>query len=62
MSEKNWMKGAVKRPGALRAKAKARGLSTAAFSRQVLANKDRYSPLTVKQASLARTFNRARKG
>lgn len=62
MSEKNWMKGAVKRPGAFRAKAKERGLSTDAFSRQVLANKDRYSPLAVKQASLARTFNRARKG
>lgn len=58
---KNWMATAVKRPGAFTAKAKRRGLSTAAFAKQVLANKERYDGRTVKQASLARTFAKARR-
>lgn len=61
MSEKKWMQHAVKRPGAFTAKAKKRGLSVPAFARQVLANKGAYSSLTVKQASLARTFAKSRK-
>lgn len=61
MSEKKWMQHAVKRPGAFTAKAKKRGLSTAEFSRRVLANKNRYDTRTVRQATLARTFRKAAK-
>ncbi len=53
----NWMKNAVKRPGAFRAKAEKAGMSTAAFASKVLANKGSYDPRTVKQANLARTFS-----
>ena len=57
---KNWMKDAVKRPGAFRAKAEKAGMSTSAFASKVLSNKDSYDPRTVKQASLARTFSKFR--
>jgi hypothetical protein len=46
----------LKRPGQFTAKAKRRGLSPQAFARKVLANKSRYSTLTVKQANFARNF------
>ena len=58
MSKKNWIAGAVKRPGAFTAKAKARGLSVAAFAAKVRANPDRYDERTVKQANLARTLRK----
>jgi hypothetical protein len=56
--DKNWIKGAIKRPGAFTAKAQKRGMSAAEFASQVKANPDRYSDLTVKQANLARTLRR----
>lgn len=55
---KKWIHGAIKRPGAFRRKAKARGMTTSAFARTVLANPGRYSTRTVRQANLARTLRK----
>ncbi|HVA84928.1 MAG TPA: hypothetical protein VNF73_01290 [Candidatus Saccharimonadales bacterium] len=57
----NWMAGAVKRPGAFRAKAKAHGESTQAYAKEV-ANDPRASTRTKRQAALARTFAKYRGG
>jgi len=57
----NWIKGAIKRPGAFRAKAKKSGKSTSAFGSAVLKSPGRYSPRTVKQARLAKTLGKMRK-
>jgi len=61
MAKKNWIKGAIKRPGAFRAKAQKAGKSTAAFGSAVLKSPGRYSPRTVKQARLAKTLGKMRK-
>ena len=61
MAKKNWIKGAIKRPGAFRAKAKKAGKSTAAFGRAVLKSPGRYSARTVRQARLAKTLGKMRK-
>jgi hypothetical protein len=53
-----WIQKAVKRPGALTKKAKARGMSVAAFAAKVRANPDRYDARTVRQANLAKTLRR----
>lgn len=55
----NWMAGAVKRPGAFRAKAKAAGMSTQAYAKKV-ANDPNASTRTKRQAALARTFSKYR--
>lgn len=52
----NWMAGAVKRPGAFSAKAKAAGQSTAAFASE----KASAPGLLGKQARLAKTFAKFR--
>lgn len=54
-----WMRGAVKRPGAFRAKAKAAGMSTGAYAEKVQ-NDPNASTRTKRQAALARTFTRYR--
>lgn len=53
-----WIKGAIKHPGAFTKKAKAHGMSTSAFAKKVLANKDDYPAKTEKQASLAKTLSK----
>ena len=53
---KNWIKGAIKRPGAFRKKAEAAGMSTKAFAEKVIANKEDYSTRTGRQAELAETL------
>ena len=53
---KNWIKGAIKRPGAFRKKAEEAGMSTKAFAKKVVANKDDYSARTGRQAELAETL------
>ena len=58
---KNWIKGAVKRPGAFTKKAESRGLTVAQFAAKVRANPDRYDARTRKQASLARTLRKISK-
>ena len=57
----NWIKGAIKRPGAFKAKAKRAKMTTAAFARKVLKKGSRVSARTKRQASLARTLMGFRK-
>ena len=59
--EKNWIQGAVKRPGAFTKKAKAAGMSVQKFAAHVDANKDKYSTRTERQANLAQTFSKMKK-
>ena len=57
----NWIKGAVKRPGAFTAKAKRNGMSVQAYARKVLKKGSKASKLTKQQASLAQTFKKMAK-
>ena len=52
--KKNWIKGAVKRPGAFSAKAKKAGMSTAAYAKKVTAKGSKASTLTKQQANFAK--------
>jgi hypothetical protein len=60
-SDKNWIAGAIKRPGAFTAKAKKAGKSVAGMAAAVSKNPDKYSTLTRKQASLAKTLRKINK-
>ena len=57
----NWIKGAIKRPGAFTAKAKKAGMSVQAYARKVLKKGSKASTLTKQQARLAQTFKRMAK-
>jgi hypothetical protein len=57
----NWIKGAIKRPGAFTAKAKRAGMSVQAYARKVLKKGSKASTLTKQQARLAQTFKRMAK-
>lgn len=57
MAGGRWIQGAIKRPGAFRAKARAHGMSTQAYARKV-ANDPHASTRTKRQAALARTLGR----
>lgn len=59
--DKNWIQGAIKRPGAFTAKAKERGMTAQAFAAKVAKNPKEYSVRTQKQAVLARTLKRLSK-
>lgn len=61
-SKKNWIQGAIKRPGAFTAKAKKAGKSVAGMAAAVSKNPGKYSPRTVKQANLAKTLRKINKG
>ncbi len=61
-SKKNWIQGAIKRPGAFTAKAKKAGKSVAGMAAAVSKNPSKYSPRTVKQATLAKTLRKITKG
>ncbi len=61
MAEK-WIQGAIKHPGAFKAKAKAAGKSTGAFARTVLKEGSRASTKTKRQAALAQTLAKIRSG
>jgi len=54
----NWIKGAIKHPGAFTTKAKAHGMTPAQFRAKVLANKEDYPAKTEKQAQLAKTLSK----
>jgi hypothetical protein len=58
---KDWIQGAVKRPGAFTAKAKRAGMSVQAYARKVLKKGSKASTLTKQQARLAQTFKRMSK-
>ena len=59
---KNWIQGAIKRPGALTKKAQSANMTVPQFTSKVLSNKGKYSPLTVKQANLAKTLRKFQGG
>jgi len=61
MAEK-WIQGAIKRPGAFKAKAKAAGKSTAGYARSVLKEGSQASTRTKRQAALAQTLAKIRSG
>jgi len=61
MAKKNWIKEAIKKPGAFKAKAKKAGKSTAEYATQVLKKGSKASARTKKQASLAKTLAKMRK-
>ena len=54
----DWIDGAVKKPGAFKAQAERAGMSTSAFAKHVLANKDKFNAKTEKRANLAKTFSK----
>lgn len=56
-----WIQGAIKRPGAFRAKAKRAGMGTNAYARKVTRKGSRASTRTKQQARLALTLSRLRR-
>lgn len=61
MSRENWIKKAISRPGAFKAKAKAHGESTGEYADEVLSEDSKASTRTKKQAALAKTLAKMRK-
>lgn len=59
--KKDWIQGAIKRPGAFTAKAKKAGKSVSGMASAVTKNPGKYSKLTVKQANLAKTLKKINK-
>ena len=59
--KKNWIEGAVKRPGAFTKKAKAAGMSISAYATKVLKKGSKASTRTKRQATLAKTFKKIAK-
>jgi hypothetical protein len=57
-----WIKGAIKDPGAFTAKAKRHGMSTKEFANYVLSHKDDFPSKTEKQANLAKTLGKMKEG
>ena len=55
---KNWIKGAIKHPGALTSKAKSAHMSVAKFTSKALGPKSKASSATKRQASLAKTLKK----
>lgn len=62
MAKAKWIQGAIKHPGAFKAKAQAAGKSTAAFARSALKEGSRASTKTKRQAALAQTLSKLRAG
>ena len=62
MAKEKWIQGAIKRPGAFSAKAKAAGKSTGAYASQVLKEGSTASTRTKRQAALAKTLSKIRSG
>jgi hypothetical protein len=56
-----WIQGAIKRPGAFTAKAKAAGKSVSEYETQVLKKGSKATTLTRRQAALAKTLASFRK-
>jgi hypothetical protein len=57
-SNKKWIQGAIKRPGAFTAKAKKANKTVAGMAAAVTKNPSRYSATTVRQANLAKTLRK----
>lgn len=60
-TKKNWIQGAIKRPGAFTAKAKKAKKTVSAYATSVLKKGSKATTLTKRQASLAKTFAKMRK-
>jgi hypothetical protein len=58
----NWIKGAIKRPGAFTKKAKSEGITVAEYATKVLKPNGKASVKTKRQASLAKTLGSFHKG
>lgn len=58
---KNWIKGAIKHPGAFKAKAKAAHMSTSAYASKVTKKGSHASATTKRQANLAKTLGKMRR-
>jgi hypothetical protein len=56
----NWIKGAIKHPGVFKAKAKAAGMSTAAYASKVTSSGSKASTQIKRQANLAKTLGKLR--
>lgn len=56
MAGKNWIKGAVSRPGAFTKKAKAAGMSVSEFANKATKPGSKASTQTKRQANLAKTL------
>jgi hypothetical protein len=61
-SNKNFIQGAIKRPGAFTAKAKKAGMSTQAYANKVTAKGSKADTRTKRQANLAKTLSKMSKG
>jgi hypothetical protein len=59
--DKNWIQGAIKRPGAFTKKAEKAGKTTEEYSSDVSKNPEKYDKRTVRQARLAQTLSKLRK-
>lgn len=57
----NWIKGAIKRPGAFRLKAQKAGESTSEYASEVLSPDSEASTQTKRQAALAQTLGGLRR-
>ena len=57
----NWIQGAIKHPGAFKAKAKKAGMSTSAYASKVTKKGSTASATTKRQANLAKTLSKLRK-
>jgi len=60
--KRNWIAGAIKRPGAFTAKAKKAKMSVAAYANKVAKKGSKASALTKQQADLAKTLRKFTKG
>ena len=57
-----WIQSAIKRPGALTKKAQAAGMGVQEFANKVSSNPEEFTPRTRRQANLAKTLKKIRKG
>lgn len=57
----DWIKGAIKHPGAFTAKANKAGMPPMAYAKQVLKNDSKATATTKRQAVLAETLSKLRK-
>tara|TARA_R110002073_G_scaffold320611_1_gene496115 strand:+ start:73 stop:258 length:186 start_codon:yes stop_codon:yes gene_type:complete len=57
----DFIKGAIKKPGALTKQAKKAGMSVKSFESKVLKNPKNYSATTVRRANLSKTLRKVRK-
>ena len=62
MAKEKWIQGAIRRPGAFTAKAKAAGKGVQSYATQVLKEGSKASTRTKRQAALAKTLSKLRSG